>query len=84
MLRTLSSTQIADWMAYDLVEPFGTRAEDLRGATLTTAIVNRLRGSDERGHRLDEFLLIKPVDPEPDEEQVMRDLKTYLRPTPLE
>ena len=70
MLRDLSSRQIAEWMAFDIVEPFGGRAEDLRSALVTASINNRLRGKDEPGHQVQEFQLHEPrldLSLEPDE-----------------
>jgi hypothetical protein len=68
-------------MAYDTVEPFGHRAEDLRGAMIAAAIHNRLRGKDESGHQLEEFQLIKPTPVVEDEKTLWAKLKTILRPS---
>lgn len=66
MLRELSSKQIADWMAYDALEPFGHRAADMSAAIIAHAIHNRWRSKDEPPRKLNEFRQTH-VESEPDE-----------------
>lgn len=40
MLGELTSTQLSEWMAYDLIEPFGEEREDFRMGILASTIAN--------------------------------------------
>jgi len=44
MLAGMTSRQLAEWMAFAAVEPFGDARSDFRMAYLLSAIVNMFRG----------------------------------------
>ena len=47
MLAGISSRQLAEWMAYAAVEPFGEERADYRLAYALSVIVNLFRGKDD-------------------------------------
>lgn len=40
LLRQLTSSQLTEWIAYSMVEPFGTDIQDLRMGMICTVIAN--------------------------------------------
>lgn len=48
MLRSITATQLAEWRAYAMLEPFDEERADIRAAQITWAIVNVNR--DTRRH----------------------------------
>lgn len=40
MLARMSSRQLAEWMAYDAIDPFGEERADLRSAIVATQVSN--------------------------------------------
>lgn len=81
MLRELTSRQIAEWMAYAKLEPFGERAEDLRHGIQTAAIINRWRGKSERTYNAHEFTLTRPeAKPAADDDTLMAKIAAIFRP----
>lgn len=74
ILRQLSSHQIAEWMAYFRLYPFGQDYTDHLIAQLTAEFANRWRGKTESVRQTSEFLpLYKRPDMSPD------DIKLTLR-----
>lgn len=47
MLAHISSRQLAEWVAYAAVEPFGEERADYRIAYALSVIVNMFRGKDD-------------------------------------
>lgn len=52
----MSSTQVAEWMAYAAVEPFGEERDDYRLAYALSVIVNMFRGKDSTPVKLTDLL----------------------------
>lgn len=72
-MRELDSRQLADWMAYYRLEPYGERAADLRHGIQTAAVINRWRNKHERTYEPQEFTLTPPAPPEQPDEQTLLD-----------
>ena len=62
--RSLGSRELAEWMAYDSIDPIGEVRGDLRAALISSTMANIHRSTKTRAYKLADFLLIK--DPEPD------------------
>lgn len=56
LLAELSSPQIAEWMAYFAIEPFGERRADLRAAIIAATIANAQRAKDSRPFKPQDFM----------------------------
>lgn len=58
MLRSMSATQFARWVAYAEVDPFGESRADLRAATVASLIanVNRDRKKRSRPYTVNDFM----------------------------
>ena len=67
MLGRMDSTELAEWMAYDRIEPFGDQRADLRSAILCQQI---LAPYLKEGAKLPDLKRFMPfVEQEPEEEQ---------------
>jgi hypothetical protein len=44
LLQRVSAAELVEWMAYDVIEPFGESRADYRTALSTAALLNRQRG----------------------------------------
>lgn len=73
LLATLSADELADWMAYDRIEPFGPWREDMRAAMTTTAVYNA--AGCKPTSKPSEFLLSAP---EPKSDKPAPDLAEKL------
>lgn len=60
--------ELTEWMAYEMLEPFGERRADLRMGISTAALLNRQRG---RGSRA-----VEPKDLMPDFDKPFRPKQT--------
>lgn len=65
MLARIPSRLLSEWMAFDLIEPFGERRADLRAAQIVTMIanVNRDEKKQKEPYRIEDFVL--RFDPHP-------------------
>lgn len=59
MLRSISSRQLSEWMAFEAIDPFGERRADIRAAQIVTAIanVNRDPKTHKEPYTMDELML---------------------------
>lgn len=60
MLRELDSRQIAGWMAYFSVEPFGEHAAYWRAGVIAATIANVNRGKRQRAYKPEDFMPPEP------------------------
>ena len=51
----LTAKQMNEWIAYQALEPFGARREDLRAGMITSTFINANRGKDSPIIRPDEI-----------------------------
>jgi hypothetical protein len=56
LLSNLDSRELTEWMAYDLIEPFGPWREDLRAGIISSTIANALRSKGGRTYQPADFL----------------------------
>lgn len=63
LLREVDPEEIAEWMAYDALEPFGPDVADLRAARVSQLIANAFRGEDVRPFTLDDFTFAAKPEP---------------------
>lgn len=56
--------ELTEWMAYELIEPFGEKRADLRMGISTAAVLNRSRGKGQ--------VAVKPQDLMPDFDKPFR------------
>lgn len=77
MLRALDSRQIAGWMAYFSVEPFGEHAAYWRAGVIAATIANVNRGKSQRALKPEDFM---PPEPKPKREaQTTEEMKVVLQ-----
>lgn len=55
-MQDLSSKELAEWQAYERVEPFGERRMDIRFAMLAMTISNIWRGKNQPPFKLEQFM----------------------------
>jgi hypothetical protein len=65
MLEEMSSSEVADWMAYERLEPWGEERADLRTGILASLVANVTRGKDQKAFGPADFM----PDFEPKEER---------------
>jgi hypothetical protein len=65
LLCQLSSAQIAEWMAYYRLEPFGEGVRWLRAGTIASVIANVFRGKGSRVLKPSDFMPEEPKPPTP-------------------
>lgn len=77
LLNSLTSRQLAEWMAYYAVDPFGDQRGDLQAGIIAATVSNRWRGKNEAP--------AKPVDfmpyiekPQQSAEEIQRTLRSIL------
>jgi formiminotetrahydrofolate cyclodeaminase len=56
MLEEMSSSEVADWMAYERLEPWGEERADLRTGILASLVANVTRGKDQKPYGPAEFM----------------------------
>ena len=56
LLAQLSSRQLAEWMAYFRLEPFGERRADLRAGIIASTVANAHRARESRPYRPQDFM----------------------------
>lgn len=57
LLARMSGREIAEWMAYYRIEPWGEERGDLRSGVLASIVCNALRGKGDRVRKPQEFVL---------------------------
>lgn len=60
--RELNGVQLAEYMAYDQIEPFGAQRVDAGFASVCVTLANINRGKGKRAFRLEEFMLFAKRD----------------------
>lgn len=56
MLAEMTSSQVAEWMAFYRLEPWGAHEEDRRTATIAATIANTSPGKKRKAWRPDDFM----------------------------
>lgn len=56
LLARISSRELAEWMAYYEIEPFGEERADVRAALVASTVANVHRGKKRRAYKLDDFM----------------------------
>lgn len=74
LLSRMDSRELAEWMAYYSVEPFGDTAADVRNALLCSLLANIWRGKGQRVYRIGDFTLAR----EPRKKKTWKNLKDFL------
>lgn len=62
MLRVLTAGQIAEWMAYFNLEPWGDRHRDQNLALVAAKFANGMRGKDSRIVGIEDFMITTELD----------------------
>ena len=60
MLRVLDSRQIAEWMVYFSIEPFGEHAAYWRAGMIAATFANANRGKRTRAYKPEDFMPSEP------------------------
>lgn len=66
LLASTSSSELAEWMAFDQIEPFGDPRADLRSAIVAAAVVNHSFSPPKQGVAPAAFMPFAPRRPEPE------------------
>lgn len=56
LLQELDSHQIAEWMAYSQIEPFGEQEAFWRSGMMASTIANVNRGKNTKGFKPEDFM----------------------------
>lgn len=78
LLPQLTSRQIAEWMAYFQLKPFGQDHTDFLIAQLTTEFTNRNRGKNEKQYKVADFLPLHRTPPMSTDE-IRQTIRNVLR-----
>lgn len=80
LVSTLSAEEFEYWKAFTVLEPIGVMREDALFANLCLTLANSQRYSFKDDLKLGDFVVFKKdrVEPEPDQEQVMRNIKALF------
>jgi len=62
LLEKLTAAELAEWMAYYEIEPWGEERADIRQAITSALIANQYRGKNQRPYKVQDFLAV----PQPD------------------
>lgn len=73
MLAEMTSEQVAEWMAFFRLEPWGAHEDDRRTATIAATIANAAPGKKRKAWRPDDFM------PRREEQQDWRQQKHMLK-----
>ena len=74
LLNSIDAKEIAEWKAYDRIEPFGEERQDLRAALICCTLANIHRGKNQPPFKIDDFLM-KFAEKQ---EQTEEEMKTIL------
>lgn len=61
LYQTISPTELAEWMVYDQLRPFGLERDDMLTAHICQTIVNINRGRNRPAYKLKDFILFKKI-----------------------
>jgi hypothetical protein len=56
LLAEVDSRELAEWMAYDRLDPLGDERADYRAAIIAATVANRSRGKGERSYSPADFV----------------------------
>lgn len=56
LLCRVSSYELSEWMAFSILEPFGTDAENLGHAITASTIANINRGKNDKPYKVEDFM----------------------------
>lgn len=56
LLAATSSAELAEWMAFDAIEPFGEQRADLRAGIVAASVVNHSMSPPKRGASPRDFM----------------------------
>lgn len=56
LLSRVSSAELTEWMAFDLVDPFGAERADLRAGIVASTIANVNRGKGKKAYSPKDFM----------------------------
>lgn len=56
LLAEITSKELAEWMAFEKIEPWGETRADLRAGIIASTVANRLRGKREPARKVTEFM----------------------------
>lgn len=56
MLKSMSSSELTEWIAFYQIEPFGVQVDDNRSAIVAATIANQHRGKNKRPIPADRFV----------------------------
>ena len=78
LLRCMTSKELAEWMAYFRIEPFGQDQQDFIMAQVAsmTYSANRAKGQSAKGP--EEFFMYHPMKPETDPDVIFESLRRTL------
>ncbi|MBU3694793.1 MAG: hypothetical protein FGM40_08205 [Rhodocyclaceae bacterium] len=57
LLETIDSAELAEWLAYDQIEPFGPQREDLRAGLICSTVANHSMSPPRRPRRPSDYML---------------------------
>lgn len=60
--ENIDARELAEWLAYYRVEPFGEERDDMRSASIACTMANIHRGKNQRAYRISEFMLSPSAD----------------------
>lgn len=84
LLAELTSRQVAEWLAYAQVEPWGEDRADLRAGIVAATVANAFRRQDSRAFTPQDFMpdFAEDEDPDAASARLMAALKAALGDTP--
>ena len=56
LLRRIDSRELAEWMAYYAIEPFGEERDDLRTGIIASTMANSWRGKGQKSMQPADFM----------------------------
>jgi hypothetical protein len=79
MLAEMSSRDLAEWMAYSRIEPWGEERDDLRIGILASMIANMFREKGKKAYEPQDFILnFEPEDEEAKVQKMIESLRHTL------
>ena len=75
LLHSISSTELAEWIAYYSVCPFGEERADFRQAITSMLLANQWRGKGAKPAKLEQFL---PFQNKPQRKQTPEQMRQSL------
>lgn len=72
-LARISSHELSEWMAFSELEPFGYEIDMLGHAITSATISNRLRGSEDKVNKVQDFMPILKYDEHEEEGQTVEE-----------